>query len=243
MRTAEKYYLPTVVGDNNGNDVENPKATTATTGMQSTTKVQWCWKETPYVMDRHDAEVIVGDPADCWIKYDEDSNAKLEVAFQGGHGECSPMPGYVVSFIAMTQTKSATCFQRDVQRLVEDADGQQDNGAKQLLGLDDAQVGGTLPFDIRKEPQMVLVKGDVVQIQISKQRPDGWAFGTKVLILSLSPLIAHIFLFFSNLLTLVTLYSSIMLMKRLLEIWWLTFPNKLLQKTKPMCLQIRVGSS
>jgi hypothetical protein len=197
MRTAEKYYLPTViVGDNNGNDVENPKATTSTTVHdQPTKKVQWCWKETPHVMDRHDAEVIVGDPADCWIKYDEDSNAKLEVAFQSGHGEFSPMPGYVVSLIAMTQTKSATGFQRDVQRLVEDAaDGQQDNGAKQLLGLDDAQVGGTLPFDIRKEPQMVLVKGDVVQI--SKQRPDGWAFGTKVrIILSLSTLIAH-FLYF-----------------------------------------------
>jgi plastocyanin len=139
-KTAEKYYLPNDVGDN-GNDVENPKATATT--VQPTTNVQWCWKdETPCVMDRHDAEGIVGDPADCWIKYDEDSNAKLEVAFQkqGGHGYFSPMPGYVVSFTAMTQTKSATSFfqQRDVQRLVEDA-GQRDNGAKQL-GLEDAQV-------------------------------------------------------------------------------------------------------
>jgi hypothetical protein len=40
---------------------------------------------------------------------------------------------------------------------------------------------------------MVLVKGDVVQI--SKQRPDGWAFGTKVSTLSLSPRIAHFFYF------------------------------------------------
>jgi ABC-type branched-subunit amino acid transport system substrate-binding protein len=185
MRTAEKYYLPTVVSDS-GNDVENPKATATT--EQPTKNVQWCWKETPRVMDRHDTEVIVGDPANCWIKYDEDSNAKLEVAFNilGGARYFSPMPGYVVTFAAMTQTKTATGFQRDVQRLVEDA-GQQDNGAKQL-GLEDAQIGGALPSDIRKEPQMVLVKGDIVQI--SKQRPDGWAFGTKVRILSLSPL-AH----------------------------------------------------
>jgi ABC-type branched-subunit amino acid transport system substrate-binding protein len=184
MRTAEKYYLPTVVVGDNGNDVENPKATA--TKEQPMTNAQWCWKETPHVMDRHNAEVIAGDPADCWIKYDEDSNAKLEVAFQkdGGNGDFSPIPGYVVSFTTMTQTKSATGFQREVRRLVEDA-GQQDNGAKQL-GLEDAQVGGILPSDIRKEPQMVLVKGDVVQI--SKQRPDGWAFGTKVRILSLSPL-------------------------------------------------------
>jgi hypothetical protein len=47
----------------------------------------------------------------------------------------SPMPGYVVSFTAMTQTKPATGFQREVHRLVEDA-GQQGNWAKQL-GLEE----------------------------------------------------------------------------------------------------------
>ena len=44
--------------------------------------------------------------------------------------------------------------------------------------MDDAVVGVLLPEEIYDEPQMALVTGDV--IQISSQRQDGWAFGTKV---------------------------------------------------------------
>jgi hypothetical protein len=40
------------------------------------------------------------------------------------------------------------------------------------------QLCSDLPLVLRSEPQMVLVEGDI--IQISKQRDDGWAFGTKV---------------------------------------------------------------
>jgi hypothetical protein len=75
----------------------------------------------------------------------------------------------------MVQTKPATGFQRDVQRLVESAPTVQPD---REIDLSDAQVGEGLPAELLGEPQMVLVTGDV--IQISKQRPDGWAFGTKV---------------------------------------------------------------
>jgi hypothetical protein len=179
MRTAEKNYLPMVARDDD--NVEHPKGTLT---VQPTAKVQWCWKDTPHVMDQRDAEKLVGDPAHCWIKYNTDSNYKLEAAFQkqGRQANFSPMPGYVLDFTTMTLTQTATGFQRDVQRVVECA-SQQDHGPK-TIDLKDAQVGETLPSDIRKEPQMVLVKGDVVQI--SKQRSDGWAFGTKVRMLCFS---------------------------------------------------------
>jgi hypothetical protein len=179
MRTAEKNYLPMVARDDD--NVEHPKGTLT---VQPTAKVQWCWKETPHMMDQHDAENIVGDPAHCWIKYDNDSNSKLEVTFQkqGRQANFSPRPGYVLDFTTMTQTKTATMFQREVQRVVECASPQHDG--TETIDLKDAQVGETLPSGIRKEPQMVLVKGDVVRI--SKQRPDGWAFGTKVRMLCVS---------------------------------------------------------
>jgi hypothetical protein len=46
------------------------------------------------------------------------------------------------------------------------------------MDLTKAKFAEPLPSDLFGEPQMVLVTGDV--IQISSQREDGWAFGTKV---------------------------------------------------------------
>jgi hypothetical protein len=180
MRSAIREYIPRVILD------ASMEMTTPFTGKlevrPAPPKVQWCWRETDAYMSNHDVEKIVGDPADCWIKYDEESNANLEAAYQeqGGAGTFSPLPGYVVDFGDLIQTKVATGFQREVNRLVEDAAGAQLSEHKEI-DLDNAQIGDPLPDELRGEPQMVLVTGDVVQI--STQRQDGWAFGTKVRIL------------------------------------------------------------
>jgi hypothetical protein len=82
------------------------------------------------------------------------------------------------------QTKTATGFQRSVQRLVEQHN-KKDSAAKEI-DISEIQMGDVLPSEILEEPQMVMVKGDIVQI--SKQRPDhGWAFETKVRLLLEDP--------------------------------------------------------
>mmetsp|Transcript_24532 Transcript_24532/g.60155 ORF Transcript_24532/g.60155 Transcript_24532/m.60155 type:complete len:399 (+) Transcript_24532:1273-2469(+) len=79
----------------------------------------WCWKETQGQMGNHSSSAIYGNPSDCWIKYDDVANAILESAFQaqGTNGEISPSNGYMVNFTTMKQTKTATGFERDVQRV------------------------------------------------------------------------------------------------------------------------------
>jgi len=78
----------------------------------------------------------------------------------------------------MIQTKTATGFKRGVQRVVFDnAPLSQSNLTTNGNGTDYV-VGDQIPDDLRDEPQVVLVKGDV--IQISSQRQDMWAFGTKL---------------------------------------------------------------
>ena len=87
------------------------------------------------------------------------------------------MTGYVVDFDTMVQTKVATGFQRGVMRIVPTAPEKQPKEAKEQA-VDPFQMVDSLPEEISGEPQMILVPGDVVQI--STQREDGLAFGTKV---------------------------------------------------------------
>lgn len=149
-------------------------------------KIQWCWKETSHMMGNHAPDMIVGNPSDCWIKYDAGQNISLENAYQEyskksskKHRFISPLPGYKVDLEDMIQTKEATGFRRDVLRIEQVPDLQeQAPSERKEINMDDVVIGDLLPEDIREEPQMVLVKGDV--IQISSQRQDGWAFGTKV---------------------------------------------------------------
>eukprot|EP00339_Tiarina_fusa_P001156 CAMPEP_0117082310 /NCGR_PEP_ID=MMETSP0472-20121206/57972_1 /TAXON_ID=693140 ORGANISM="Tiarina fusus, Strain LIS" /NCGR_SAMPLE_ID=MMETSP0472 /ASSEMBLY_ACC=CAM_ASM_000603 /LENGTH=562 /DNA_ID=CAMNT_0004810515 /DNA_START=77 /DNA_END=1761 /DNA_ORIENTATION=+ len=182
MRTAIAHYVPTATSLDGEEDVvvEQAKGNTASDSLviHSKAKVTWCWRETPHYMNTHGPEDIEGDPSDCWIKYDDNSNSKLETAFQlqNGVGAYSPLPGYSVGFVTMKQTKLATGFQRDVQRLVSEPP--KPIGGSRRVDLNGARIGERLPAEIQNEPQMVLVKGDV--LQISKQRPDGWGFGTKL---------------------------------------------------------------
>ncbi|CAJ1951940.1 unnamed protein product [Cylindrotheca closterium] len=150
-------------------------------------KIQWCWKETSHMMDNHAPDKIVGDPRDCWIKYDAAQNMNLETVYQQYLSNQTkqnriiyPLPGYKVDLEKMIQTKEATGFERDVLRVeqVPDALQEQARNERKEIDMDDVVIGDSLPEEICDEPQMALVAGDV--IQISSQRQDGWAFGTKL---------------------------------------------------------------
>jgi WWE domain len=134
----------------------------------------WCWKETSHMMSNHDPASVFGDPKDCWIKYDKKSTDLLEQAHQSGATQCHPLDGYTVDFSTMLQTKQATGFQRKVQRIVHAKPAEDIKD----LDLSEAHFSDGLPAELAGEPQVVLIKDDL--IQISKKRDDGWCFGTKV---------------------------------------------------------------
>ena len=194
MRTALQIYLPKFPepGEESSPRVSRKISIgLPTSPTPPAQKVQWCWKETSHLMHNHASSSIVGDPSLCWIKYDEQANAKLESAYQkkGGLGVVAPLTGYNVDFEKMIQTKLATGFQRDVQRIIVVDKGGTTPPPPQVstppkeIDLDkDGYNGEPIPIELRAEPQMVFVEGDVVQI--SKQRQDGWAFGTKVRMLT-----------------------------------------------------------
>lgn len=133
-------------------------------------KVQWCWKETDFCMENHHDDIF-GPASDCWIKYHNSDQVEGSYQKQKGKGTFSPLSGYVLDFDTMTQTKQATGFQRAVKRFVEKVDEIE-------VDVENVQVGEGLPQELVGEPQMILVEGDI--IQISKQRDDGWAFGSKL---------------------------------------------------------------
>lgn len=149
-------------------------ASLANVVLQESNPTIWCWKETPQCMSSHTPAEVFGDPADCWIKYTDESSKQLEASFKAGVSKHTPLQGYVVTFADMTQTKISTKFQRDVKRVVP----QEKKSNTQQANLDSVRVGDLLPAELRGEPQMVLIENDV--IQVSKKRDDGWAFGTKL---------------------------------------------------------------
>jgi hypothetical protein len=79
----------------------------------------WVWRENKTRMSKHSVDSIVGDPNDCWVRYDEESSAVLEASYQAqnGVGECSANSNYTVDFGLMRQINIATGFQRQVRRL------------------------------------------------------------------------------------------------------------------------------
>lgn len=135
------------------------------------TKVQWCWRETEQFMTNHNDDDVYGDKDGCWIKYKNSDEIENSYLKRHKKGTYSPLRGYSLDFEKFLQTKKATGFQREVRRFVEKAD---DVDVK----MDDIVIGGGLPKDLAGEPQIILVKGDI--IQISKQREDEWAFGSKL---------------------------------------------------------------
>ena len=88
--------------------------------------------------------------------------------------------GYKINIREMCQVKEATGFERDIQRLVVTTDPIADKTLPPKVDIDlsKVEVGDSLPDELVDEPQICLTKGDI--IQISSQRQDGWAFGTKL---------------------------------------------------------------
>ena len=68
-------------------------------------KIQWCWRERSCYAVTHSPNMISGDPAKCWIKYDADFNARLEAAFQDEAMPTVHYCGYSVDVRNKTQIK------------------------------------------------------------------------------------------------------------------------------------------
>ena len=170
--TSARWSISASAGTDNGNGTK-----------QVTTNTRWCWRETDGYMHRWDDKMIEGHPSDCWVKYDDYSNNVLELAYRalGNVGQCIPRTGYTVDFSTMSktnddtmffvQTKDDTKFQREVKRIRPPITKKRDD-------ISMIRVGKGRPKEIAKEPQMILVPGDIVQI--SKKRDDGWAYGSKL---------------------------------------------------------------
>jgi len=181
MRAAKYDYIPLLAKKGVAGDIEQAMLS-GVVDVAPIETVQWCWRETAQCMDQHLHSDIFGNPTDCWIRYDKDTSDKLEAAHQKDpKGSMPPLPGYSVNFATMKQTKLATGFERDVQRVVEKVEVENDDDEQKQVDLGQVEVGDEVPADLAGEPLMVLVAGDV--IQISKQRDDKWAFGTKVRVL------------------------------------------------------------
>lgn len=165
LRTAESDYMPNATAES--------RPLTALSVIPPPV-IRWCWKETEAMMHSHDDCDIFGDPSNCWILYSKEQSKILESCFLKRQKTCSPLPGYTVQLEKMIQTKNSTGFKRDVARIVESGAA---TARPNNQGRRPSQVYA-LPDDLKGEPQMVLIEGDLVQI--SKQRNDGFAFGTKL---------------------------------------------------------------
>ena len=85
--------------------------------------VVWCWKETPVQMTKHSADQVVGNPADCWIRYSPEVHSELEAALESVTTDQTNfrpknLPGYKIDFVTMHQTRLPTNFAREIQRVV-----------------------------------------------------------------------------------------------------------------------------
>jgi hypothetical protein len=178
MRAVSRHCIPRTVRKNKNEEHDVEQGLSGKVSVAAREYVQWCWKETSTAMSAHNPSDIQGDPAESWIKYSLECNSKLEAAFKEGKPQYSPLSEYIVNFRSMKQTKVATGYERDVRRVLVKIEAKTDKGAQKEIDLADVHVRDELPVDLRAEPQMVLVEGDIVQI--STQRQDGWAFGTKV---------------------------------------------------------------
>jgi len=147
-------------------------------------RIRWCWKENDGFMHKWSDDEIEGNRADRWIKYDVHLSARIEDICnqQDASGTCKLSPDYTINFTTGRQTNNKTNFQREVKRVVGDLQPDRAGARATAPGACDFPVtgrfGGSPPPAIAKEPQMVLVPGDIVQI--SKKRTDGWAYGSKL---------------------------------------------------------------
>jgi len=179
MRIAEFNCIPKV-----GNIVDLEAQTLPTWKKRSANtvpeKAVWMFQETPGFMFQHKSSQIWGDPNDLWVLYDEEGTAKLENAFKRKKRKVTPRPGYTVNLKSMMQTKIETNFRRKVQRAVdENYSSEASTVSSSEVSLTDMKVSDPFPADLEGEAQMVLVKGDIVQISKSREHDD-WRFGTKV---------------------------------------------------------------
>jgi poly [ADP-ribose] polymerase 10/14/15 len=186
MRAATSTYVPRSVLENTQlKSVADSSSTgrvslmlSSSTSIPNRSKVQWCWEETPGApMKRHHPDEIMGDPKNCWIKYDDITNDIIEAAYQQQEGKGRVTIGeYEVDFGTALQCKISTGFQR---MIVRSEISPNDYSISSCTDTDPISETSDLPPILSKEPHMILVEGDVVQISKTREQ-DNWAFGTKL---------------------------------------------------------------
>jgi Receptor family ligand binding region/WWE domain len=176
MRAALCTYVPDTGGIiRSYGDVEKGIGPSGSINIAPAEGAKWMWEESPGAMHRHGNDVIFGDAKDRWILYAGEEIQHIEEAYQQGMTEYSPSDGYVINFAKAEQTNVVTRYARRVQRVLVG----NDSGSR-TIAMESIEVGNDFPLDLamQREPGLVLCEKDIVEI--SKQRPDGWAFGTKV---------------------------------------------------------------
>lgn len=113
-------------------------------------EVVWCWKENHVQISMHNADEIFGDPDNCCIKYDSDSNRTLEAAYQYACNtgefqcDCDLGNGNTVNFLTAKQINSSTGDQKEVKRfLVKKYNAKRDsepNVAKATTPIESAAI-------------------------------------------------------------------------------------------------------
>lgn len=156
---AVREYVPHVVDKNKKGRAMSKTRSLRVSYTKDPPKAVWCWQETDHQMGNHGPASIFGDEKDCWIIYDNKSAALLEKAYNTGSAKCRPIDGYEVDLKTMIQTKEATGFTRKVQRVLTGKPADTKD-----LDLSQAHFSDGLPAELAGEPQVVLIKDDLVQV-------------------------------------------------------------------------------
>ena len=117
-----------------------------------------------------------------WVAYDDRVAATLEQAYSNAGSKVVATGGpYKVDVAAMKQVNERTNFERDVLRAADEmsaALAASDVGVKTATSarVSPLEPAPVRPDDVQTEDALLVRAGSL--IQISKQRDDGWAYGT-----------------------------------------------------------------
>ena len=140
---------------------------------------RWYWREEPHKLGSHDPAKV---RQPHWVAYDDRVAATLEQAYSNAGSKVVATGGpYKVDVAAMKQVNERTNFERDVLRAADEMSAAltaSDVGVKTATSskVSPLEPAPVRPDDVQTEDALLVRAGSL--IQISKQRDDGWAYGT-----------------------------------------------------------------
>ena len=202
VKVAAKDYVPAAFSLDDGSyeDSANSKyaaeeataSRPAAAAADDEARAVWLWREDPARLGGHDAARV---KQPHWVMYANDVSAAIERAHDAylGLGLTSGTDvgdDYAIDFVKMAQTNKRTGFTRDVRRDSPSAHAAAAPPKKAgRAAAASARVHPAAPpreADTSKRPDELLGEDALLlrtgsMVQISKQRPDGWAYGTVLL--------------------------------------------------------------